>query len=297
MKLSKQIATILMASDPERYGKFLQSDGSMIVVLQKCLYGLREAPREWYELIKNHLIVNMGFVQSEIDTCVFYKKHADGSEIFVALYVDDMLVVGSDENIESFGKALEKRFGEITSYRGNEIDFLGMKISRNPKTGDISVKQQGYIESIIEEEDLKEGPEEKSPHYSNFSADKSKSEMSGKSPKQEYFRQKTMQLMYVAVRTRPDILFDIVVLSSRCENPSNDDVKSLAKIMRYIYQTRTNGLKFKSKGKFVYNASVDASFNCYENGKGHSGFLLVSRPRRKCCNSVQIAEAKDRNKE
>ena len=42
----------------------------------------------------------MGFRQSEIDTCVFYKKHDDGSETFVALYVDDMLVVGSDANIE-----------------------------------------------------------------------------------------------------------------------------------------------------------------------------------------------------
>lgn len=57
MKLSKQIATILMASDSEKYTKFLQPDGSMIVVLQKCVYGLREAPREWYELIKTHITV------------------------------------------------------------------------------------------------------------------------------------------------------------------------------------------------------------------------------------------------
>ena len=51
-------------------------------------------------------------------------------------------------------------------------------------------------------------------------------------------------------------------------------MKSLDKILRYVYQTRSDGLKFKSRGKFAYNASVDASFNCYENGKGHSGFCL-----------------------
>ena len=105
MKLSKQIATILMASDSEKYAKFLQPDGSMIVVLQKCVYGLREAPPGVVRIDQDSHHGVVGFRQSEIDTCVFYKKHDDGSETFVALYVDDMLVVGTDANIEVFGKS------------------------------------------------------------------------------------------------------------------------------------------------------------------------------------------------
>ena len=275
MKLSKQIAAILLANDPDTYEKFLQADGSMIVVLKKCLYGLRESPRKWYELVKHVIMDKMGFTQSQIDTCAFYKTNSDGSEVFVALYVDDMLVVGSDTNIDKFGEQMKSNFGDITSYRGDEIDFLGMKVSRDPNTGDISVRQQGYIESIVEEEDhLKVGKEEASPHYSNFAADKSKSEQSGQSPKVEYFKKKVMQLMYLAVRTRPDILFDIVVLAARLDTPSNEDLKSLDRILRFVYQTRSDGMRFKSKGKLDYNGSVDASFNCYETGKGHSGFCL-----------------------
>ena len=274
MKLSKQIAAILMASDPDQYRKFLQPDSSMIVALQKCLYGLREAPRKWYELVKTVITEKMGFTQSEIDTCVFYKKNSDGSEVLVALFVDDMLVVGSDENISVFEEQLKHNFGDITSYKGDEIDFLGMRISRDPMTGDVSAKQQGYIESIVEQEHTREGKEEASPHYSNFTADKARSDLSGKSSKAEYFRRKVMQLMYLAVRTRPDILFDVAILSARCDNPSNHDLKSLDRILRFTYQTRSSGLRFRSKGKLTYNASVDASFNCYETGKGHSGFCL-----------------------
>ncbi len=147
----------------------------MIVGLQKCLYGLRESPRKWYDLIKSVITEKMNFVQSDIDTCIFYKK-IEGREVFVAMYVDDMLVAGSDEDIKLFEKGLKDSFGDITSYIADDIDFLGMKISRNAITGDIQCKQQGYIESIIEEEEdeqLKSTKTNSTPHYYNFSTNRS----------------------------------------------------------------------------------------------------------------------------
>ena len=50
-----------------------------------------------------------------------------------------------------------ENFKDITSHIADDIDFLGMKVSRNPITGDITVKQQGYIESFVEEEEFREG--------------------------------------------------------------------------------------------------------------------------------------------
>ena len=59
-----------------------------------------------------------------------------------------------------------------------------------------------------------------SPHYSNFSADKSK-DSSPPTDKKEYFRRKVMQVMYAAVRTRLDVLIDTVVLAGRAEVSPN----------------------------------------------------------------------------
>ncbi len=56
-----------------------------------------------------------------------------------------------------------------------------MRISRDPVTRDISVKQQGYIESIVEQEHLRERKDEASPLNSNFTANKARSDLSGKS--------------------------------------------------------------------------------------------------------------------
>ena len=187
-----------------------------------------------------------------------------------------MLVTGTEACIQEFETGLIARFGKdgVSSFIGDEIDFLGMRVSRNPTNNDITLTQMGYIESIFEEDHLQtEDKKVSSPHYSNFSADKSK-DSSPLDENKEYFRRKVMQVMYAAVRTRPDVIFDTVVLAGRCENPTEKDMASLRRILIFLYQTRTDGLRFKSAGKFKPNASVDASFNCYENGRGHSGFAM-----------------------
>ena len=88
-----------------------------------------------------------------------------------------MLVTRTEACIQEFETGLIARFGQdgVSSFIGDEIGFLGMRVSRNPRNNDITLTQSGYIESIYEEENLH--TEEKSvssPHYSNFSADKSK---------------------------------------------------------------------------------------------------------------------------
>ena len=80
-----------------------------------------------------------------------------------------------------------------------------------------------------------------------------------------------MQIMYLAVRTRPDVLLDVVVLAGSLENPSVRDIIILKRLLVYLYQTRDNGFR---DGEFDFLAYVDASFNCYENGRGHSGILI-----------------------
>jgi hypothetical protein len=82
-----------------------------------------------------------------------------------------------------------------------------------------------------------------------------------------------MQAMYLAVKTRPDVLLDIVVLASRLENPSIEDVNILKRVLVYLYQTKDDGMIFKD-GDWEFLAYIDASFNCYENGRGHSGILM-----------------------
>jgi hypothetical protein len=140
----------------------------------------------------------------------------------------------------------------------------------------IQVSQTAYIENIVEDEidETYLNNKYSTPHSVEFSQDRSKDHsLKANKTDSDFFRKKTMQLMYVAVRTRPDILLDIVVLSRRMKDPTDADVATVKRIISYLYNTKTAALIFKG-GEIDPWGCTDASFNSYENGRGHSGILF-----------------------
>ena len=105
----------------------MEIDEWFCLKLLKSLYGLKQAPRNWHKLVVN-LIKSMGFKQCVLDNCLFV-KHI-GEEIYlISLYVDDILIAGTDLNEvarikQQFTDHFEmKDMGELNYY-------LGMKITR-----------------------------------------------------------------------------------------------------------------------------------------------------------------------
>lgn len=73
----------------------LLDNPNLVCKLRKSLYGLKQASRQWYEKMVESLCLQ-GYVHSGSDYYLFYKK-TDGSTVFVAVYVDDVIVTGTDE--------------------------------------------------------------------------------------------------------------------------------------------------------------------------------------------------------
>jgi hypothetical protein len=64
------------------------------VQIERSLYGLKQSPRMWYQKFDTY-ILSLGFVRRKVDHCI-YSKEEGGNFIYVALYVDDMLLIGNN---------------------------------------------------------------------------------------------------------------------------------------------------------------------------------------------------------
>ena len=67
---------------------------SKVCKLVKSLYGLKQAPKQWHEKFDSCMIEN-GYKTNECDKCIYYKSE-ENSHVIISLYVDDLLILGSN---------------------------------------------------------------------------------------------------------------------------------------------------------------------------------------------------------
>ena len=74
---------------------FSSSDGAHFVCkLKNSIYGLKQASRQWY--LKFHSVISsFGFVENNMDRCIYHKVN-ESKIIFLVLYVDDILLATND---------------------------------------------------------------------------------------------------------------------------------------------------------------------------------------------------------
>ncbi|KAL0360689.1 UNVERIFIED_CONTAM: Retrovirus-related Pol polyprotein from transposon TNT 1-94 [Sesamum radiatum] len=112
--------------------------------LVKSLYGLKQAPKQWHEKFDRTMLSN-GFKINECDKCV-YVKSSHNSFIIVCLYVDDMLIMGSNRDVILTTKRMLTKHFDMKDMGLADV-ILGIKIS---KTSDgLALSQSHYIENIL----------------------------------------------------------------------------------------------------------------------------------------------------
>ena len=119
---------------------------SYVCLLQKSLYGLKQAGRLWYERLWKALI-KFGFVRCQVEHCVFY-KHKDGEFVIIVVAVDDLTLAASTVTLMQATKNQLKSEFEMTD-DGDIHWLLGINIKRDRKARTISLSQKFYIDSML----------------------------------------------------------------------------------------------------------------------------------------------------
>ena len=214
----------------------MQSDKPrQVCKLQRSLYGLKQASRQWYARLSSFLISH-GYNQSTSNYSLFL-KHESKSITALPVYVDDIVLSGNDLiEIRNITQLLDNAF-KIKDL-GDLKFFLGFEVARTP-TG-INLCQRKYALDILNDTGMLGSKIVSTP--SNYTT--RLHQLSGSSisvADASSYRRLIGRLIYLT-NTRPYITYVMQHLSQFVAAPTSAHQKSSFRILRYIKRSPGAGI-------------------------------------------------------
>ena len=186
--------------------------------LLKCLYGLKQSPRQWNICIDTAL-KQLGFVRLKSDVGINVKGEGEEA-VYIALYVDDLFMLGMKlANIEVMKQGLGREFK--MKDLGEARFLLGIEIRRQ-KNGDVFLVQEKYARDVLSRFNMEGYKSVSTPLELGSHLDSSQQLTSDVEVEQMVnspSRWAIGSLMYLSTCTRPDISAAVSELSKFSQNP------------------------------------------------------------------------------
>lgn len=244
-------------------------DDNLVCKLNKSLYGLKQSARCWFQTFEQALI-KMGFRYSSADRCIYFLDNGNVMKnIYVVLYVDDLVISTADINtMNSFKGYLMNVFKMVDL---KEIKcFLGINVERcNNK---VTLDQRSYIQTVLEKFNMSDCKTINTPLECKVDYDALNSGEITKAPCKNLIG----CLMYIMACTRPDLSFTVNFLS-RFGNKNNQSLWThLKRVLRYLKGSMDLKLTYiRSNYNDVLCGFVDSDWGSDEiDRKSTTGYLF-----------------------
>ncbi|KAL5840582.1 hypothetical protein ACOSQ4_013190 [Xanthoceras sorbifolium] len=240
---------VYMAIPP---GLETKNNANKVCKLQKSLYGLKQSPRAWFGRFTRAVKQN-GYRQCQSDHTLFVKHSNGGRMTALIVYVDDIILTGNcEEEIRTLKKYLATEFE--TKDLGDLRYFLGMEVARSRKG--ISVSQRKYTLDLLKETKMLDSRPAETPM--EYTMTLGMAEKSTPVDKGRYQRL-VGKLIYLS-HTRPDISYLVSVVSRFMNDPREEHMQAVYRILRYLKMTPGKGLLFEKHSDRDLKIYTDADW-------------------------------------
>ncbi|GJR30108.1 retrovirus-related pol polyprotein from transposon TNT 1-94 [Tanacetum coccineum] len=201
--------------------------------LKKASYGLKQAPKAWYDRLQTFPIKHE-YKIGMVDNTLFTKKKSSNL-IIVQIYVDDTIFgLTCQDMCDEFAKIMHDEFE--MSMMGELNFFLGLQIKQ--MEDGIFFNQSKYIKEMLKKFGLEDSKPMKTPMSSDTKLTKDEECESVDSTK---YQGMIGSLLYLTA-SRPDIIFSICLCACFQEDPKTSHLEVVKRIFRYIKGTTHLGL-------------------------------------------------------
>jgi len=233
--------------------------------LKKALYGLHQSGRSWYQKLVDELI-NIGFQKVPGFSCVFQLNDC----ALLLFYVDDLVLFAVDLSILKSVISTISRIFDVVDL-GPIRKLLGVHFERDGQ--DIRLHQRTFIEKLGNDFGLKQNDLIKVPLQVGTVIQKplDSSEIDSSFP----YRSLIGSLLFLATRTRPDIMFAVILMSQYNSCFSLTHEKCVLQILQFVVNTKDRCINLSSCQSDELVAYTDASWaNDRDDRRSFGGYLV-----------------------
>ncbi|CAI7738380.1 unnamed protein product, partial [Closterium sp. NIES-54] len=222
--------------------------------LQRLVYGLCQAPREWHDTLRTTLAA-LGFAPSTTDPSLFLHTDATLPPFYILVFVDDLVFATADiEELAHLKSELQKRhtctdLGELRSYLG---------LRRAQRT--ITLTQSHMVQHVLQRFGFTFSSPQPTPlptgHSLSAPPSNESVQLSGPYP------ELVGCLMYLMTCTRPDLAYPLSLLA-RYVAPSRHlkvHWDATKRVLRYLCSTSGMGLVLGGRARVVLIGHADTSW-------------------------------------
>ncbi|MBW0570600.1 hypothetical protein O181_110315, partial [Austropuccinia psidii MF-1] len=233
--------------------------------LNKSLYGTKQAPRQWKAHLVNTLNL-LGLSSKDTDKCLFTNHN---KTLFLHIHVDDGFIVGESESMIKDLLTLLNQTYTIktkkypTQHLGYTLDWQS--------DGSIIIHQLDFCTKILEEFNMLSSNSIKTPAPANIHNTVAQTS----TPFSKHTMQKAIGMLnYLALHTRPDIMFTTNLLSQFISKPTMSHWNLVKHLLRYLNGTRGLGLHYTKTQQHESKLAIPS------HGQPRSNQLLHNQPLR-----------------
>jgi hypothetical protein len=255
-----------------------------VLKLNKALYGIKQAPREWHSEIDTFL-KSLSYTACLKDSCLYWKKTNSSRIIIIGLFVDDITSsYHHDDRNEWLNDKQKLKSKYELSELGELNHILGMKITSSlssNSTRKLIISQDSYIQDKLDLFNFDQCNTVTAPEIKSSSSTSTSSSSTRSLTENEVHTYKMMvgSLIYASISTRPDITHATNMVARSMSAPSLDNLTQVKRIFRYLSGSRSLGLLYSSPLSHNHQQAVEITGYCdsdwggdKSDGKSTTGF-------------------------
>nr|GEU38534.1 retrovirus-related Pol polyprotein from transposon TNT 1-94 [Tanacetum cinerariifolium] len=215
---------------------------------EEALYGVKQAPRAWYDMLSSFLI-SQHLSKGAVDPTLFIRQ-ARNDLLLVQIYVDDIIFASTNTAMcNEFANQMTTKFKMLMM--GQMSFFLGLQISKSPRG--IFINQSKYAFEIVKKYGMHTTDSVDTPMVEKRKLDE---DLQGKPVNATLYRGMIGSIMYLT-SSRPDLIYAVCLCARYQAKPTEKHLQAMKRIFRYLKGTINTGL--------WYLKDTDMSLTAYAN--------------------------------